>query len=94
MTGVAGFEPFDALAIAHEPVRVKVPVAPAYLPVPLTIVSGPFLIVTVVGASASAEHAIAPSAYLTFNVSAPLPSVPSPSNGVHCSAGAAAHAFK
>ena len=62
VTGVAGFEPFDALAIAHEPVSVKVPVAPAYLPVPLRIFSGPFLIVTVVGASASAEQAMEPSA--------------------------------
>lgn len=87
VSAVLSLDPASVELTAKEPVTLRVPVAPAYFPVPPVIVAFPVM-VTAVGAAASAAQPLEEASEVIFKVPpAPL-NVPIPLIESHWLAGA------
>ena len=89
VNGADSFEPAEIVLMLKLPETLNVPVAPAYLPVPLLTTAFPLKVIFV-GALSSSAQPFALESKATLSVSAPDPRVAAPSNVSHCEAGAAA----
>ena len=85
--GLLSLEPAAVDLIENEPVTLRIPVAPAYLPVPPVITALP-VISTAVGASASFAQPLEAVSKFAFKVLVPSLIVPAPLIESHWLAGA------